>query len=250
MVSGSYDGSVKLWDVSAKSVSTSMSVQGSVLSVACSSTQSVFFAGTSQNLVAGFDPRCGTSPVYQVSNDAMVNSICCIDEGKQILTGDHNGNLKFWDASTSNCISSVCNSAAAISHISINGSILAVNSYDNIIRVYDRLSMEVLFELIGPKNCNWPIRSSIFTSGELSENFLDDDDNIRSHSVNTCLIASGSADSTVFVFDLTSASQSEQKRLSGRGLYGHKDRVYSVSFHPGRALLASASADSTIRIWK
>jgi COMPASS component SWD3 len=32
-------------------------------------------------------------------------------------------------------------------------------------------------------------------------------------------------------------------------LEGHTDRVYAVNFHPTEPILASCSADSTIKVW-
>lgn len=64
---------------------------------------------------------------------------------------------------------------------------------------------------------------------------------------NTLILASGSADGLVYVFDVGT-------RLS-RGallqtLEGHKDRVYAADFHPHEPMLASCSADSDIKIWQ
>lgn len=76
----------------------------------------------------------------------------------------------------------------------------------------------------------------------------DDDDG---HTVgdaiqNALILASGSADGHVYVFDVGARS--------GRGallqtLEGHKDRVYTADFHPNQPMLASCSADSDIKIW-
>jgi hypothetical protein len=61
----------------------------------------------------------------------------------------------------------------------------------------------------------------------------------------TMLLASGSADNRVYVFDVGSARGA---KLVQR-LEGHTDRVHGVSFHPQDPLLASCSADCSIKIW-
>lgn len=60
------------------------------------------------------------------------------------------------------------------------------------------------------------------------------------------ILASGSADGMVYIFDVGARS--------GRGallqtLEGHKDRVYATDFHPNEPILATCSADSDIKIW-
>lgn len=61
------------------------------------------------------------------------------------------------------------------------------------------------------------------------------------------ILASGSADGRVYVFDVGGRR--------GRGgllqtLDGHKDRVYAADFHPYEPILASCSADAGIKIWQ
>lgn len=61
------------------------------------------------------------------------------------------------------------------------------------------------------------------------------------------ILASGSADGRVYVFDVGGRR--------GRGgllqtLDGHKDRVYAADFHPYEPILASCSADCGIKIWQ
>jgi len=58
------------------------------------------------------------------------------------------------------------------------------------------------------------------------------------------LIATGSADGNTFVFSIGGSNASLIQRLEG-----HNDRVYAVNFHPFDPILASCSADNTIKLW-
>ena len=60
------------------------------------------------------------------------------------------------------------------------------------------------------------------------------------------LLATGSADNDTYLFDVGGGNGSGE--LIQR-LRGHTDRVYTVDFHPLEPLLASASADFTVRLW-
>lgn len=56
-------------------------------------------------------------------------------------------------------------------------------------------------------------------------------------------LASGSADKTIILRDLTTANR-EQRRLTG-----HTDAVLSVAFSPDSKTLVSGSVDGTVRLW-
>jgi WD40 repeat protein len=60
------------------------------------------------------------------------------------------------------------------------------------------------------------------------------------------ILASGSADGNVYLFDVGGSAGS-----GGRVqvLRGHRDRVHAAEFHPSEPLLASASADNTVKLW-
>lgn len=61
------------------------------------------------------------------------------------------------------------------------------------------------------------------------------------------VLASGSADGRVYVFDVGG------RRGRGRLLQtldGHDDRVYATDFHPHEPILASCCADASIKIWQ
>jgi serine/threonine protein kinase len=61
-------------------------------------------------------------------------------------------------------------------------------------------------------------------------------------SPNGRLLASGSSDSTINLWDVTSGR-------SVRQLIGHKGQVFGVAFSPNGRMLASASGDRTVKLW-
>lgn len=77
----------------------------------------------------------------------------------------------------------------------------------------------------------------------------------RCNSEQTLLLASGSADATVCLWNLGLATKvgactvtPSSKLLAGR-LTGHEDRINRVSFHPTGRCLATTSHDETWRLW-
>lgn len=147
---------------------------------------------------------CDESTVI-VDNDASVNTVHVEYDGFRIITGDHAGAMKTWDlrmitnraaassgtgvfkAKPASLIDATFNDPQRkpITHVHSsppgigddNGRCLAVNSYDNYLRVYDRgaflfgtsATLKPLHALRGVVNRNWPIKSSFFVGSDYRE---------------------------------------------------------------------------------
>lgn len=329
LISGSYDHSVKLWDVEKSELVTSKEVDGLVQCVAFNlADNNQFFLGSSKCCLHMADARSEICRTW--TNDAMVNALHVAQDGLTVTTGDSKGMLKTWDVRMDACLEelTVLNDSArhAISHVHASpasdggddGRFLGVNSYDNVLRVYDRRSklissrstrrgpgggsdrhdndqLELICSVTGHKNKNWPIKSSFFRgdgykyklalpprgrvkgtfgsgSGSVSRRKLTDGDGegfadssgehgSMDSSRETLLLATGSADRHIYLHEVTpfkypdSGGVSKSNGLSKhtqtlvQKIDGHNDRVYSVDFHPTEPILASASADCSIKIW-
>ena len=232
--------------------------------------------------------------------------------------------LKTWDVRMDMCLEelSVLNDPArhAISHVHASpasdggddGRFLGVNSYDNVLRVYDRRSklissrssrrgpgggsdsrddqLQLVCSVSGHKNKNWPIKSSFFrgdgykyklalpprgrlggslgggSSTSLRRKLTDGDgedfeDPSGEHGSmdsahETLLLATGSADRHIYLHEVTPSKHAADSSGCGKHpqslvqkIDAHNDRVYCVDFHPTEPILASASADCSIKIW-
>jgi WD40 repeat protein len=65
----------------------------------------------------------------------------------------------------------------------------------------------------------------------------------------------GSADSHVYLYDIHPDKVLDPDFCSHKGellqrLDGHSDRVYAACFHPKEPILASCSADFSVKIWQ
>jgi len=152
-----------------------------------------------------------------------------------------------------------------ISHLHVSkgneseGRYLAVNSYSNVLRVYDRgagslKTMALIGTFSSHKNQNWPIKSSFFvgkgyqnTLTQEESNSKDEDDDDISIDINASfLIATGSADNNAYIYDV---GRSKEGGSLLQRLEGHTDKVYSVNFHPFEPIIATSSSDFTVRLW-
>ncbi|KAI8384092.1 WD40-repeat-containing domain protein [Blakeslea trispora] len=290
LLSGAYDETCKTWDVESGKLSTSYDTDGLVQCVGWDFMDSnVFYYGTSRKVLAMADIRAeGTAS--EIHNDSMINTLYASRDGTHVITGDAQGMLKVWDVRSKKCISSILNdpSKMPITHISVGRRstdasrraiddydeprYMALNSYDNILRVYDRgmdppkSDLRLVHSLKGFKNKNWPIKSSFYCGSGYNSSILSKPHTVPEvygdtdlapnpsdyHSFDaqepkeekSVLLATGSADPYAYLYNVGEDSAELMQRLEG-----HTDRVYAVNFHPTEPILASCSADFTVKVW-
>lgn len=176
LLSGGFDQTCKIWDTEQGKNLETFEMDGFVQCVQFSPIdRSIFFAGTSRNVLMIMDRR-QPGNCMTLRNDSMVNTISVYKYGTHIVSGDASGYIKTWDVRTGKCIHSYLNEPTKkpISYISScetgdeNARFFAVNSYDNVLRIYDRgigstlVNYNTIHALKGYKNKNWPIKSSFF----------------------------------------------------------------------------------------
>jgi COMPASS component SWD3 len=292
LASASYDHTVKRWDVAQSQLVHSAELPGLVQCVAFNlADNNQCFAGTSKGGVHLVDPRAD-DPAHAWRNDAMVNSLYVSPDGQYVITGDSKGLIKTWDVRMASCLDEITKEndpgRHAISHLHVSpplgdddGRFLAANSYDNILRVYDRRSklissavghdqdqMQLAFSVTGHKNKHWPIKSAFFRGDgakyklpavatarhqrKLTDGDGDVDFQESEHAAahETLLLATGSADNKIYLHDVSlKRANAKPAPFLIQKMDAHSDRVYCVDFHPTEPILASASADFSVKIW-
>ncbi|ORZ36991.1 WD40-repeat-containing domain protein [Catenaria anguillulae PL171] len=233
LVSAAYDQTCKLWDTEQGKLVSSYECEGFVQCVQFNPADNHQFIHGSTRKVLGVTDKRLEVPALTIRTDAMVNSVYVYQDGSHVLSGDSLGQLNH----------------LAVSAIRAGEEprYMAVNSYDNVIRVYDRgfapprSQTRLMHSLKGHKNKNWPIKSAFYNQNDFVMSTF------HEPSPRTAmLLATGSADPFAYLYAVgTSEGQTEMVQR----LEGHSDRVYSVAFHPTEALLATCSADFTIKVW-
>ncbi|GBC03140.1 hypothetical protein RclHR1_00050048 [Rhizophagus clarus] len=279
ILSGSYDQTCKLWEIETSRYIHSFENEGFVQCIMFNPADNNLFAnGTSRKILSIIDIRKSDSAL-KFKNDGMINSLYICRDGQNIITGDSNGCLKTWDIRAGSELQSFLNESTKkpISYVAVSkrslGSdeeprYMAVNSYDNVIRIYDRgieppkTQLTLIHVLKGYKNRGWPIRSSYFFGKDYQYSAqrltYDIYDNSQIDSADyaayekdkpleaSLLLATGSADPYAYLYNV--GGPEETGELIQR-LEGHTDFVYAVDFHPFDPILASCSADCSIKIW-
>ncbi|KAI9189324.1 hypothetical protein H9P43_000755 [Blastocladiella emersonii ATCC 22665] len=281
LVSAAYDQTCKTWDTETGKLTGSYECEGFVQCVQFNPADNQVFVHGSTRKVLGVVDRRLDATALTIRTDAMVNAVHVYRDGTFVLSGDALGQLKLWDLRNMGaCVETVLNEPARkpISHLTVSKSddddeprFMAVNSYDNVIRVYDRgfapprSQTRLLHSLKGHKNKNWPIKSAFYNGNDFvmssfprNHSVAMPDADVLDASANDTgklvqdepepcmLLATGSADPFAYLYAVgTSEGQTEMVQR----LEGHSDRVYSVAFHPTEAILATCSADFTVKVW-
>ncbi|MEG3920877.1 NACHT domain-containing protein [Microcoleus sp. T3_A4] len=153
---------------------------------------------------------------------ASVRSVIFSPDGKLLATGDSDGVVRLWEASSGREILTCKGHTNVVESVAFSpdGEILASASYDKIIKLWDVQTGECLKVLQGHTE------SVMFVTFNPDGNIL----------------ASGSFDRTVRLWDIRTGE-------CCKILQDHTKVVFSIAFHPAGEMLASGSGDKTVRLW-
>ena len=151
-----------------------------------------------------------------------VRSIAFTSDGKLLATGDSDGVVRLWEASSGKELLTCKEHTNVVESVAFSpsGNILASGSYDKTIRLWDVNTGECLQVLQG------------HTESVMSVTF----------SPSGNILASGSFDCTIRLWDIPTG-----KCL--KILQGHTKAVLSVAFNPAGDMLATGSGNKTVRLW-
>ncbi len=151
-----------------------------------------------------------------------VRSVIFSPDGKLLATGDSDGVVRLWEASSGREILTCKGHTNVVQSVAFSpdDEILASGSYDQTIRLWDVKTGECLKVLDG------------HTESVMSVTFHPDEN----------ILASGSFDRTIRLWDIRTG---ECLKI----LDGHTKVVFSLAFHPAGEMLASGSGDPTVRLW-
>jgi small GTP-binding protein len=197
--------------------------QGEVNSVVFDPQGEMLASGSDDNTVKLWEARSGNLLRTLQGHQGWVRSVVFDPQGEMLASGSHDGTVKLWEARSGNLLRTLQRNQDIVFSVAFDpqGGTLASGSTDNTVKLWEARSGNLLRTLQGHQNSVYSVAFNP-QGGTL---------------------ASGSSDQTVKLWETHSG-----KLL--RTLKGHQAAIYGVTFDPQGGTLASGGKDSTVKLWE
>lgn len=223
LVSGSQDGTVKVWDFNTGQLNDTIDAQaGAVRAVAISADGTTLVSGNSDGTIKAWNLATGKLRYTLTGHTDSVWSVALSRDGETLVSGSEDSSINVWSTETGKLVRTITGSEGAI--------------YAVVLSPYEKTVISA--------GADGTIKAWDIQSGRLLQNMEGHGNTVRSLSMspNGQTLASASWDNTIKVWNLQSGDLLKT-------LEGHRDRVVSVAFSPDSGTLTSASLDNTIKVW-
>ena len=226
LASGSYDKTVRLWDMQS----------GNTLAIWRGHSkwlQALVFAPNGQLLAAGsdgqnvrvWDGRTGRVLHTLRGHTSLTEKIAFRADGAQLASAGWDQTVRIWDLQSGQTRHTLQGHSGAVATAVIGAGargqrLIASGGLDHAVRIWDAET--------GQSIATWHGHHDRVVAFAFSRD--------------GALLASGSWDHTIGLWDT-------QRNELVYFLHGHAETIESVAFHPGGELLASASWDRSVRVW-
>ncbi|KAG8707874.1 hypothetical protein FRC09_001564 [Ceratobasidium sp. 395] len=270
IVSGSRDGTVRIWDAETGDTVLDPLIghSGEVLSVAFSPDGHWIVSGSEDETIRLWDAEAGRARGGPLrGHKGSVLSVAFSPNGRHIASGSLDDTARTWDTETGQSTLVLSGHSDVVWSVAFSpdGRRLVSGSGDHTLRIWDaETGASVLKPLLGHSDGVFAVAFSpdghhiVSGSEDNSVRIWDAKtgqpllDPLQGHSnyvnsvafsANSRLIVSGSGDSTVRIWDAQTGA------AVGPPLDGHSGGVQSVAFSSDGSRVVSGSYDKTVRIW-
>jgi WD40 repeat protein len=225
LATGSWDSTVKLWDVQSGTLLWVGRHTNLVQSVAFAPDGHTLASGGNDTVVQLWDLPSGKPVQTLTSQGNVIYSLVWSPDGHMLACGGFDGCIRLWllqRGQPAACVKTLVGHSNWVHSLAFapDGTQLASGSWDNTVKLWDVASGRVLQTLTGHTQRIYSVAWS--PDGRT--------------------LASASFDKTIWLWDVA------QKRYRA-ALHGHTAAVYSLAFTTDSSRLLSSSEDSTIRVW-
>ena len=224
LASVSWDGTVKLWDVTTRQIIDTLEGHTDVVnSVSFSPDGGTLASGSWDGTVKLWDIATQQNIATLSGHTDGISSVSFSLDGGTLASGSYDKTVKLWNVATRQSIATLEGHTDWVNSVSFSpdGGTLASGSWDGTVKLWDVTTRQNIATLSG------------HTDGVTSVSFSPDGGTL----------ASGSYDKTVKLWDVT--TRQSIATLEWHTYY----EVTSVSFSPDGRTLASGSWDNTVKLW-
>jgi len=134
LASGSWDKTIKLWDVqTGRALQTLTGYSGVVYSVAFSPDGKVLASGNDDKTIKLWDVQTGRTLQTLIGHSSVVFSVAFSPDGKVLASGSEDNTIKLWEVQTGRVLQTLTGHSNSVLSVAFspNGKVLASGSYDN-----------------------------------------------------------------------------------------------------------------------
>lgn len=267
LASGSADATVKLWNlVSFQEITTLRGHTSSIRTVAISSCNQILASGSTDATIKLWNLQSREEICTLQGHNHLVNTVAISPDGQILASGSDDCTVKLWDLHSYQEICTLQGHSDAVLAIDISpdGKMLATGSADGTIKLWDLQNRQEIRCFSEDLGCVYALRfwqqQEILASTHgnriilkhlktnISVDIVPGYTSIAASPDGNILAAGGLA---IDMWDLTKDQMIRMFELNAgqNSLPYHSDYIYSVAFSPNGQMIASASRDSTIKLW-